>query len=189
MGMLSWDIDKLFGPYSRLLHDAKLHPMRVTLDTSAVEPEVLQRAQDLNAAVQVVTVTVREVEGTSFSVVVAPLPSVAEAAVWDESRWGEAAFFDPAAGVDLEEILTIIADGGFPKEKERDALSPGQRSQLRDAMIFEAHARSGADCFVTDDLKAFIKWGRREQFEERFESRILTVVEFLKLTAWPRHPA
>jgi len=156
-----------------------LPPRCVTLDTGAVEPEVLQRAQDLDAAVQVVTVTVREVEGTSFSVVVAPLPSVAEAAVWDESRWGEAAFFDPAAGVDLEEILTIISDGGFPKEHERDALSPGQRHQLRDAMIFEAHARSGADYFVTNDMKAFIRGGRREQLEARFGSRILTVDEFL----------
>ncbi len=101
----------------------------------------------------------------------------------------EAAFFDAAAGVHLEEILTIIANGGFPKKQERDALFPGHQRQLRDAMIFEAHARSGAEYFVTTDQTAFIKWGRRDQLEERFESRILTVVEFLKLTAWPTLPA
>ena len=154
--------------------------MRVTLDTGAVKPEVLRRAQNLDAAVQVVTVTVREVEGTRFSVHVAPLTSVAEAGVWGESRWGEAAFFDAAAGVRLEEILTIIADGGFPKEKERDALSSGHQRQLRDAMIFEAHARSGADYFVTTDRKAFVRGRRREQLEALFGSRILTVDEFLR---------
>ena len=46
-------------------------------------------------------------------------------------------------------------------------------------MILEAHVRSGADLFVTNDKKGFVSHGKREAFQEQLGVRVLLVSEFL----------
>ena len=152
----------------------------VTLDTGAVEPHVVAHAALLGYEVQVVTVTAREVEGTTFEVGLRGMRKVPELAHWGESRWDQAIWGGPNTKGVVETALDIIASGSFPTN--RAALTVGQKHQLRDAMILEAHVRSGADLFVTGDARAYVGHGRREALEERLAVRILLVHEFLDLT-------
>jgi hypothetical protein len=46
-------------------------------------------------------------------------------------------------------------------------------------MIFEAHCRQRRHLFVSDDRRAFINHGRREQLESLGRTRILTSSEFI----------
>ena len=156
----------------------------VTLDTSAVEPHVVDHAAFLGFGVQVVTVTTREVAKTSFGVRLERTRRVPELAHWDESNWDEAVWSEPNLNEVVEAALEIISNGSFPTN--RAALTAGQKHQLRDAMILEGHVRSGADLFVTGDKKVYIKHGRKEALQERLGVRILLVPEFLALAygAW-----
>lgn len=148
---------------------------RVTLDTNLLPAEeLLEAARGRGFQFARVTVTDREVERTQFQVHLVGLGTVAETAVWGESRWGEAVWASEDSA--LEEILQIISNGGFPRS--RDSLSAGQRRQLRDAMILEAHVREGRDIFVSNDCRAFIRGSRREQLEARFKTKIMVRVEF-----------
>jgi hypothetical protein len=45
-------------------------------------------------------------------------------------------------------------------------------------MIFANHAENRRDIFVTDDVKGFVKDGRREQLENQFSTKIQTSSEF-----------
>ena len=152
----------------------------VTLDTSAVEPHVFDHAAFLGYEVQVVTVTAREVEGTSFEVRLECTRHVPELAHWGEFKWGNAVWAGPNTIEVIDTALEIIANGSFPTN--RAALTAGQKRQLRDAMILEAHVRSESDLFVTGDEKAYTKHGRMEALQERLGVRILLVPEFLALT-------
>ncbi len=152
--------------------------VKVTLDTNTLPAERVVGAViggDFDFAI--VSVTDREL-GPEY----APpkgVARVAEVAVFGESAFG-AAVFGSTADVDcFETSLRIISDGSFPPKSSRSALSAGQRRQLRDAMIFCGHVRDGRDIFVTDDLKGFVRGGRREQFEALFNTRIMSVNEFL----------
>jgi hypothetical protein len=66
------------------------------------------------------------------------------------------------------------------KQGQRDDPSTGERRQLRDAMILQAHARDGRDILVSDDVKAFGREGddRRRKLEALCGTRIMTVDEF-----------
>jgi len=151
---------------------------RVTLDTNMLPADdLLEAAQGRGFQFARVTVTDREVEGTQFQVHLVGLGTVAETAVWDESRWDEAVWASEDSS--LEEILQIISNGSFPRS--RDSLSAGQRRQLRDAMILEAHIREGRDIFVSNDCRAFIRDGRREQLEANFKTKIMVLEEFESL--------
>jgi hypothetical protein len=148
---------------------------RITLDTNVVDTEGLtEAAQERGFELARVTVTDREVEGTSFQVHIIGLGEVAETAVWGESRWEHAVWASGESS--LEKILQIISNGSFPRR--RDSLTDGERRQLRDAMILEAHIRGGRDIFVTADHKAFIRDGRREQLEAAFKTQIMALEEF-----------
>src|SRR5690348_14557605 len=119
--------------------------LRVTVDTNAIYANPLERIREavrsLDIEISTTTVTHREHSGAS-SVVLSP--PVAETAVWDESGYGSGAVYgDDDAPARLEAILDVIGSGSFPKADLRDWLEPGQRRQLRDAMILEAHAREG----------------------------------------------
>ena len=151
----------------------------VTLDTCVVERVVSQHAKLLGYGVQIVSVTVREVEGTTFELLLEHTRCVPELGHYGESHYGEAVYAGPNTCEVIEVVLEIIANGSFPTT--RTALTDGQRHQLRDAMILEAHVRSGADLFVTDDKRAYINHGRREALQERLGVRILLVQEFLGL--------
>jgi hypothetical protein len=175
--------------------------LRVTLDTSAVNGDDLSRINTACAGHEIeivhTTVTDREQEGTGFATSEA---EVMETGVWDESRWdkfvwgsripetlvlgesrlGSAALGSDDAPVRFEAILAIInGNRQFPSPGRRDALTKKQRARLRDAMIFEAHARERRDVFVTNDRKDFIRHGRREQPQALCSTEILTVDEFV----------
>ena len=151
----------------------------VTLDTGAVDEHVKNHAALLGYEVQVVTVTAREVRDTSFEVSVGEIRLVSEVAHWGESEWGQAVWGGPETEQVEETALNIIASGSFPKD--RAALTEPQKHQLRDAMILEAHVRSGADLLVTSDKKAYISHGNREALERELGVQVLLVSEFLDL--------
>jgi hypothetical protein len=99
-----------------------------------------------------------------------------ELGVWGESSWGDARWADEAIGNRLEQLLGIISNGSFPKD--RNNLTENELHQLRDAIVLEAHAAHGRIVFVSDDAKAFINQHRREKLETLFQTRILTTAEF-----------
>ena len=148
---------------------------RVTLDTNILPAtQLIETARGRDFTFARVTVTDREVEGTPYEVNLEGVGTLLETGVWDESRWGKAVYASEDSP--LAEILGVISNGSFPSD--RSNLSKGQRRQLRDAMIFEAHLRERNHIFVTNDQKAFIRCGRREAFETRFDTQILTEQEF-----------
>lgn len=150
--------------------------VRVTLDTNVLPCEELVRlATSLGHDLRVTTVTLRELEGTSFESELPDNPPVLETAVYGESRWGRAVWGTRLTP--LDKILAVLANGGFPAV--RSSLSKGQRRQLRDAMALEAHAREGRDVFVTRDLKAFISHGKREALRQLLGVQILLPEEYV----------
>lgn len=70
-----------------------------------------------------------------------------------------------------------MSNGSFPRSGAD--LSDGHQRQFRDALIFESHVRDDRDVFVTNDERAFIRDGRRQRLETRFNTRIMTSAEFL----------
>jgi hypothetical protein len=101
---------------------------------------------------------------------------VREMAVLGEWRLGEAVLGGDESQPMLEIILRVIGGGSFPPQREN--LTRGERRQLRDAMILEAHYRDRRDVLVTEDAKAFINDGRREALETLCRTRIMRVDEF-----------
>lgn len=157
-------------------------PTTVTLDTNVSPPETvtaLVPAPGFDFVV--VSVTDRETAGTSFQVRFNHVGRVAETAVYGESTWGNAVWGGEDDSGCLEAALGIISDKGSPKQGQRDALTSGQRRQLRDAMIFCAHVRERREIFVTNDANAFIDEGRREKLERQFNTRIMKAAEFVAL--------
>ncbi|MBK8058532.1 MAG: hypothetical protein IPK33_11915 [Gemmatimonadetes bacterium] len=151
----------------------------VTFDTNVLPaPDLIERARALGIEVAVSTVTVREVDDTSWSEAVSDLPRHSEVFVLGESLMGEAVLPIVGPGDVLEEIIRLVSGGSFPRRGGREQLTRGQANQLRDAMILETHVRSGRDALVTADSRAFIKFGRREALQERFGTSILLPPEF-----------
>ncbi|MHB0868239.1 MAG: hypothetical protein ACYC5J_02155 [Chloroflexota bacterium] len=175
--------------------------LRVTLDTNILAPTELhsieEAARGLAIEFAYVTVSARELEGSSISPPCGP-DVVFETGAWDESRWGECVWGGPVGetfvldesrldegvlGADdtlFESILRIISNGSFPPPGTRDNLTEGERRQLRDAMILEAHWREGRDILITNDAKAFIgkDGSRREELEGLCSTRIMNAREF-----------
>ena len=151
--------------------------MTVTLDTNVLPVnDILESERSRNFDFAAVSVTERETEGSTLQVQLVRLTQVPETFFLGESDLGKADVgCDDSASI-LESILAIISNGSFPKNKE--ILSAGERRQLRDAMIFEAHVRHCRDIFVTCDERAFVCDGRRQVLEERFKTRILTRTQF-----------
>jgi hypothetical protein len=97
--------------------------------------------------------------------------------VLDESRLDETVPPLNSHADVLERALAIISNGSFPPPGNRNALSDGQRRQLRDAMIFEAHVRHRRHALVTRDARGFINEGRRDRLELLGLTRIVTPTE------------
>jgi len=151
----------------------------VTLDTNVFPAEpLIARAQRLGMAVAAVTVSHREVQGSSLEEEVCALESVFETAVWDESKWDQATWGTPADNERLERVLALLSNRSFPPPERRDQLFDGQRRQLRDAMILCAHLRANREILVSNDRRAFINYGRRQAIEAEFGTRVMTVEEF-----------
>lgn len=157
-------------------NESPIRLVRVTLDTNALPAETLIRDAGEGFDFAAVSVTAREVAGTSFEVHLEQLNTIRETGVFDESTWDNAVW---AADDDpLERLLTVISGGSFPNPASRGSLTPGERRQLRDAMILSAHLRESRQIFVTDDRTAFIDNERREALQAEFSTQIMTVAEF-----------
>jgi hypothetical protein len=151
--------------------------IRVTLGTNVLPAsDLLALAMGRQIEFARVSVTDRELEGSNPSVQLTPFAEVPEAAVWNESHWGSSVWASAANSETTEQILRVIGNGSFPRERSR--LSSGERRQLLDAMILAAHVRSRRDVFVTNDRRAFISDGRRQKLEALLRVRILTREEF-----------
>ncbi len=156
----------------------------ITVDTNQLDERRIGRlraALDVPHELAYVTVTARE-RGSGLRTEMTAVP---ETMVWGESQWGEGVWGGPIpevlvldestlglavlgseGHVDVfETALRIISAGSFPQIGSRDELSHGERHQLRDAMIFEAHVRARRHVLVTEDAKGFIRDGRRERLE------------------------
>jgi hypothetical protein len=152
----------------------------ITLDTNVLPgTDVLECARRLGLDVAVISVTEREVQTTPFQVQLAAIERIGETGRYGEATYGSATYASPDSGGSLEEILKIVSNGSFPDS--RGSLSLGERRQLRDALIFEAHVREKRDVFVTNDERAFVRNGRRQALETSFGTRILTVREFVEV--------
>jgi hypothetical protein len=151
----------------------------VTLDTNVFPAApLLSRAQRVGIVAAAVTVSRRELEGSSLEEEVLALEAVLETAVWNESRWGQAVWGSSADVKRLDRVLAVLSNGSFPPRGQRSRLSDGQRRQLRDAMILCAHIRSNRDFLVSNDRRAFIADARREAIEAEFGAHVMTVEEF-----------
>ncbi len=129
--------------------------MRVTLDTNVIDrDEIIRAGLENSMELAFVSVTGREVENTPFAKQLEKLNSVAETAVWDESRWDESKWGSREI---LETVLEVVTNRSFPADRRH--LTAGQRRQLRDGMILATHVIEGRNIFVTDDIKGFIRDG------------------------------
>jgi copper chaperone CopZ len=154
----------------------------VTFDTNTVDDEkVVEAARAAGFEITHVTVTDREIEQSDVVAASGSPAQVVEPFVLDESCLGSGVLASDSEAETLEKLLNIISNGSFPPAGHRDNLSPGQKRQLRDAMILSAHIREGREIFVTNDVKGFIRRGRRELLEREFGTRIMTSEEFLRL--------
>ena len=81
----------------------------------------------------------------------------------------------------LQSALDIIGDGSFPQPGHRDELSDGERRQLRDAMIFDAHVRECRHVLVSNDQKAYVNHGKREKLERLGATKIRTTAELIAI--------
>lgn len=176
--------------------------LKITLDTNQIGDRELPKIKGalikLKADVATISVTDREIRGSSIKSFGNVL---LETGVWDESHWdnmvwansitedfilgeselGKAQLGSNSSKDTFEEVLKIITGGTFPKAGNREQLSPGQRNQLRDAMILEAHIREKRDILISDDKKAFIghDGSHRQILESKFGIKIMTSDEFV----------
>jgi hypothetical protein len=150
-----------------------------TLDTNVFPAEALvQRAGRLGIEAAVITVSRREVEGSTLEEEVSALESIAETGVFGESRYGEAVYGAQSDAECIERALELLSNRAFPGIGNRETMTNGQRRQLRDAMILCAHVRSKRDVLVSNDRKAFVDNGRREAIAAMFCTSVMTVAEF-----------
>ena len=153
--------------------------LTATFDTNVFPAApLIERARLSGIQACAVTVSVREVEGSSLEAELAALQALPEVAVWNESRWDQANWAGDDNAAPLERALQVLSNGSFPPSAQRTSLSPGQRRQLRDAIILATHVREHRDILVSNDRRAFIDNGRRETIQSEFGTRVLTVPEF-----------
>lgn len=151
----------------------------ITLDTNVLPADdLIELARSMGWDVVVVSVTERELGYGDRRLQVAGLGKVLELGIIGESEVGNCVV---GGGDDyMESIIQIISNGSFPKSGSRGQLSNGQRRQLRDAMILDAHAREGRSVFVTNDMRGFIDGGRREMLQALLKTKILSGKEFFQ---------
>jgi hypothetical protein len=151
----------------------------ITLDTDVANcREVIEAAQRRGLESAVISVTNREMRGSTYRPAVDA--QVLETLVFGESEFGQMVLGSETEPALFEQILQIISNGSFPKPDSRDHLTPGERHQLRDALILLTHVRERRDILVSNDTRAFLSHGRREALESVLGTRIMTSAEFLQ---------
>ena len=149
-----------------------------TLDTNVFPAApLIERARLAGIEASLVSVSVREVEGSTLEAELAALQALPEVAVWNEFQWNHGNWAGDGPN-QLERALRILSNGSFPPEEQRNSLTVGQRRQLRDAIILVTHVREHRDMLVSNDRRAFIDHGRRDAIEAEFGTRVLTLQEF-----------
>jgi len=152
---------------------------KITIDTSVIPAEeIMTICKNKGYEYTCISVTNRELEGTSFEEKLTDIPSAHEYGVYGEARYGSARYHSEESSNVLEEILSIISNGSFPKN--RDDLSQGYLHMLRDAIILQTHITDKRDIFITNDRRAFVKNELRKKLEDQFNIEILTKEEFIK---------
>ncbi len=176
--------------------------LKITLDTSVLGEEKIDKLKEVLSEdefdLATTSVTDREIRGSPIK----PLNnSILETGVWDESEWGKAVWGGDVDEVFIlgeselgkgrlgssqsantfEAILAIISDNSFPKAGNRGNLTKGEKHQLRDAMILEAHTRGERDILGADDKRAYISkdGSKRKKLEAFCNTKIMTLDEFL----------
>jgi hypothetical protein len=162
----------------------KMRIESVTLDTNVFPAqELIERAERLGIRVAAISTSARESEGSHVHSEVVAVEAIPEFAVLGEWRLGEAVLGSDADADRFELALRLLSNEGFPGLGGREELGTGQRRQLRDAMILCRHVSAGRDLFVSNDSRAFINHGRREQIEAAFGTRIMSGEEFERYVA------
>jgi len=149
--------------------------IKITLDTN-IFPIDIDEIQENNIDIAIVSATERELNRTSWEKDLKKLNKILEVGVFDESHWDRSVYKDEKLDK-TEEILKIVSDNTFPKD--RSELSDGHKRQLRDALILNAHFQNKRDVFVTNDVKGFIKDGKKDKLEIMLDTKILNKVDFL----------
>lgn len=151
----------------------------VTVDTNifpiADIEDLVSRA---GYSLEVISVTNRELQGTDLSESAGKLNETPETFHFGEGAWGRMMWGSVTDTENFEKILEIISSGGYPKNREN--VTPKQINQRRDALILQAHLRSGKTIFVSNDERGFVKHGKREALETTFGMTILTRLEFIE---------
>ena len=177
--------------------------LKITLDTSVLGKEKIDKLKEIlrenEFDLATTSVTDREVRGSPIK----PLYSFfSETVLWDESEWGKAVWGGDVveafvlgeselgkgrlgssqSATTFETILAIISDGSFPKVNNRENLTEGEKHQLRDAMILEAHTRERRDILISDDVRAYISKddSKRKKLERLCDTKIMTLGEFIR---------
>lgn len=92
----------------------------VTLETSVLNhsemSKIEQAVQGLPIELFHTSVTQREFEGTDFKVLGQRL---VETGVWDESRWDQSLWGDASTANLFEDILKIMSEGAFPRNRTK----------------------------------------------------------------------
>lgn len=152
--------------------------MKITLDTNALDSDksdLIENALSLQFDVAVTSVTERERKRPDL---VARVRITPEIFITDESPLSVGALGSDDDATIFEDLLKVISHGGFPAKGKRANLTPGEKTQLRDAMAFTSHVRDVRDIFVSDDLSGFINHGRREYLEATYQTRVMSIEEF-----------
>ena len=173
--------------------------VQVTVDTNLMNVEgwsgLGTATEGLPIALSVTTVNMRE-QGNSQPP--EAIGVIKEGAVYGESQWGLAVYggavipkamvigesqvgLSVVGGTGMfETILKVITNGSFPPLGQREDLTHRQLTQLRDAMIFDAHVRTRGEIFVTNDASAFIGKGDRQRriLQQLGQTRIMNMKEF-----------
>ena len=153
--------------------------MKVTFDANMFPcDELINLCNKLGLEVYCATTTNREFNNTSFEKQLEDTNASSELCLVNMSSINASRVNSSESSERLNEILRIISDGAYPKSGQ--AKSRGERKQLNDALTFEAHLNEKSDIFVTNDQKAFIKFGKREKLQEKFNTKIMTENEFRK---------
>jgi hypothetical protein len=161
-------------------------PLKITLDTNTLPVDrALQALGRIPADVVVTSVTAREVQGTKWEPELSCLQVVPETWVMGESPMGLGVLGNQADAGLFEKTLGTITNGSFPKPGKRGNLTPSQKRQMHDAMIFCTHVREGRDVFVTNDKTAFGEDGsvQRRRVVELAPTQVMTLEEFERFCA------
>jgi hypothetical protein len=155
--------------------------LTITFDTNTIPLDrTLLALGNLPADLAVTSVTRREMQGGSSAAHLRTLRELPEVYLMGESEMGVAVLGTRKIADLFEKTLSAITNGSFPKPDRRSHLTPNEKRQMRDALIFCTHVREGRDIFVTDDVTAFGKPGseQRNLFTELASTQIMTMEEF-----------